>query len=195
MNLYIVRHGETEANIANLVCGQMDTPLTINGIEQAKKLSNRLKLIDFDYCYTTPLQRAYRTAELVYPSGVFTQVNALMETDTGDTSNWTVEKLYEFDHRYKFHGINYDLKYPNGESIFDLFQRTIDWLNHLFKNNMGEKNILIVGHGGTVNSILHHLLSVPMRLYPAFNVKNATYAKIHCDLDKNLNRLLDFNKR
>lgn len=194
MIFYLVRHGETEANVARIVCGQLDTPLTEHGREQAIYLSTRLKDKDFDFCFTTPLQRAYETAQLAYPRGEFKKIDALVETNTGDASYLTIDEFYNSDVRYSKHGQYSNLKYPNGESIDDLYKRIVDWLECFISNNSQANNVLIVGHGGTVNAILHYFLSVPILRYPAFQVKNAAYAEVRVDLKNNVTELLEFNK-
>src|SRR5579872_7049036 len=63
--LYIVRHGETQWNVERRVQGQIDTPLTEHGKEQAKALGNLFKTIHFDAVFSSDLLRAQRTAELI----------------------------------------------------------------------------------------------------------------------------------
>ena len=64
MSLYITRHGETDYNVKNLVCGISDARLTEKGIEQAKKLAVSLQSVNYRYLYVSPLQRAVDTANL-----------------------------------------------------------------------------------------------------------------------------------
>lgn len=195
MNIYIVRHGETEANVKKLVCGQLDTPLTQQGIEQAKKLAHLLADVEFDLCFTTPLQRAYKTAELSFPKHKFEKIAQLMETNTGEASEIREEDFIKENVLFKNHGFNFNLKYPGGESIADVYHRMSNWIDSIFQNNPDAKNILIVGHFATVSMLLHYLLEVPLQLYPAFHLDNASYTKIVCDLESKRNRLFIFNKR
>ena len=67
MIIYLVRHGQSEANISNYYQGQLDTHLTQEGFEQAQKVALRFKEInDFDIIYTSDLKRAYDTAKAIY---------------------------------------------------------------------------------------------------------------------------------
>ena len=195
MNIYIVRHGETEANVKKLVCGQLDTPLTQRGIEQAKKLQSTLKKINFDHVITTPLQRACQTAALAYPEKKFIEISDLMETNTGDMSLWTLDELQAFDPRFLQHGMHADLKYQNGESIRDLYHRITKWFAAFVNENKNDNNILIVGHGGTVNVILHYIFQIPITFYPAFSVENASYTKVYLDAETNQRNLVEYNKK
>lgn len=66
-DLYLVRHGQTELNVRNILQGWHDSPLTARGREQA--LATRAAFEDrgvtFDHVYSSPLGRARRTAELI----------------------------------------------------------------------------------------------------------------------------------
>ena len=62
MSLYITRHGETDYNIKELVCGISEAMLSDKGIKQAQKLADLLRNIDYKFLYVSPLQRAIDTA-------------------------------------------------------------------------------------------------------------------------------------
>lgn len=63
--LYIVRHGETEYNLQDILQGQTDSALTKYGEQQARKLARQLKQTNFDAVFASDLLRARRTAEIV----------------------------------------------------------------------------------------------------------------------------------
>lgn len=65
MDLYIVRHGETDWNVARKLQGQSDTMLNENGIEKAKITAQALKDLELTHIFSSPLKRAYRTAEIL----------------------------------------------------------------------------------------------------------------------------------
>lgn len=65
MKLYIIRHGETDWNKQKKLQGQSDTELNEYGIELARITGEALKDVPFDYIFSSPLTRAYRTAELI----------------------------------------------------------------------------------------------------------------------------------
>ena len=64
MNIYIVRHGETDWNVQLKLQGRADIPLNATGIEQAEQTGAHLKKagISFAKVYPSPLQRAVKTA-------------------------------------------------------------------------------------------------------------------------------------
>ena len=65
MRLYLVRHGETDWNTERKLQGQVDIPLNEFGKNLAVKTGKGLENIRFDVCFTSPLQRARQTAELI----------------------------------------------------------------------------------------------------------------------------------
>ena len=65
MKLYFIRHGETDLNIVKRLQGATDIPLNENGEAIAIETGQGMKDIHFDMIFTSPLKRAYRTAELV----------------------------------------------------------------------------------------------------------------------------------
>ena len=65
MKLYIVRHGQTDYNIDNKVCGISNVELTDLGKQQAIKAREQLEDQKIDYIFASPLQRAYDTAKII----------------------------------------------------------------------------------------------------------------------------------
>ena len=65
MDIYLIRHGETDYNKVRRLQGVTDIPLNARGIELAQKTAERLKDIHFDRIYTSPLIRARKTAEII----------------------------------------------------------------------------------------------------------------------------------
>lgn len=197
LRLYLIRHGETEANVKSQVCGQMETPLTSRGVEQARLLAQYIAVekIAPDFFFTSSLGRAKATHELVFPGQSAEVVAAFNETDTGSVSEWSFTQLHEFEPRFRQQGVHSDLRYPHGESISEVYARMSNWIEStVFAGRFpSEKSVAIVGHGGTVNSFLHFLLQVPLRQYPAFPVGNARLVEVVVDLNDRLANLVRYN--
>ena len=65
MDIYLIRHGETDWNKTKRLQGVTDIPLNACGIELAEKTAEGLKDVPFDRIYTSPLIRAKKTAEII----------------------------------------------------------------------------------------------------------------------------------
>ena len=83
MRLILVRHGETNENKNKVVQGFLNTTLSKIGIQQAKKVANRLKDEKIDFAYSSDLDRAKQTAKEQQP--ILTRTAEL--TKTGRMAN------------------------------------------------------------------------------------------------------------
>ncbi|KAJ7080359.1 phosphoglycerate mutase-like protein [Mycena belliarum] len=63
--IYVVRHGETQANRDGVVQGQLDTELNAAGLEQARRVARALRAVHFDAAYSSDLLRALKTAQII----------------------------------------------------------------------------------------------------------------------------------
>lgn len=189
MKIYLIRHGQTETNVAGLVCGQMDTILTPHGHEQSKRIGEKLKSISFSRHFVSPLKRAKETASYIKEIQHFVEVPDLMEMNTGEYSPLTVKDLLSKDPRYAHQGRHQFLKYPNGESLSQLHHRISSWFSKEIHQWQDLENVLIVGHEATVSCIIHHLFQIPLDRYPTFIIPNAGGAIVHLDRELNQARL------
>ena len=82
--LYLVRHGETAWSLTGQHTGRTDIPLTEKGEADARKLVRRLHAVTFNRVFTSPRQRARRTAELAALNRPAEIEPDLAEWDYGD---------------------------------------------------------------------------------------------------------------
>ena len=81
--IYIIRHGQTELNNRQLLQGRSNHPLNEAGIAQGREAASLLKDVSFSAVYSSPLQRAVQTAELVAPGVIPVMDERLVEMDYG----------------------------------------------------------------------------------------------------------------
>lgn len=143
--IYVVRHGETEWNALNKVLGRTDMPLNSNGINQAKELAGMLKDLKPDVFLSSPLIRARQTADIISAeiNAEYSVDDRLIEQDFG-----TFEGIDRFAREYQDAKREYFVRYPGGESFFDMAAR----IYPLIKELEG-KNALLVTHGGVCRVI------------------------------------------
>ena len=89
-NVYLLRHGATEANLAKparLQGRRLDPPLAKLGVRQAEATRDFLAIRPIDHCYCSPMLRAVQTAAIVAaPHGLSpTPLEALTECDVGES--------------------------------------------------------------------------------------------------------------
>ena len=98
MRLIIIRHGESVWNREGRYQGQMDAPLSELGLRQAEALAERLRNEPLDAIFTSPLQRAARTAEAIaryHPHVPMHTALALLEIHHGEWQGLLVEEVIE----------------------------------------------------------------------------------------------------
>lgn len=155
MKLYVVRHGQTLANIEKTVSGDKESPLTIEGIKQAVALGEVFKDIKFDVVFSSPLLRAIDTARLITKKTVRID-ERINERDYGlnegkPIKNTNPDELWDYK-------LNTD-KYEN-ETVKDLLKRTKDFINFL-KENYKDKTVLVVTHSGVSRAIYYTINKIP----------------------------------
>ena len=153
MILYLLRHGQTDWNIKGRVQGWTDTLINDTGVEQARLAAQKLKRYDIETIYSSDLKRAKKTADIVsgYLDLPVHYTKRLREINFGKAEGVKkTDLIAKFPHiSPAFNDINnperYEVRYPNGESIGEVQQRFIKFVNKL--SDEGRKNVLIVTHG------------------------------------------------
>ena len=141
MELFLVRHGETEWNAAGRFCGHSDPPLTQRGRDEAALLRGLIGRESFDRAVSSPSIRALETARIAYGEPEVDE--RLRELDFGDLEGlvWS-ECSAEIRARLG----DYDtFQAPGGESVRDLGARVLRVLHDL-----GAGRHLVVTHGGVI---------------------------------------------
>lgn len=96
MKLFVIRHGQSQANLGKRYTGQFDTPLTEHGIEQAKAVQPILAPFRFDKVYSSDLSRAADTCANALPGVEFERTALLREYDVGTLVGKTWDEVGDF---------------------------------------------------------------------------------------------------
>ena len=155
--IYIIRHGQTEKNRANVLQGRSDIPLNDSGRQQAEEVKNQfIKAgIHFDLVYTSPLIRAVQTAAIIAESIPQLTDDRLIEMDYGpyegmDLTN-PAPKVLEFFRDFVHNPA------PNGmEPLQAIVVRLGSFLEEI-REEAAEKNILISTHAIAMKGTLEYL--------------------------------------
>ena len=160
--LTLIRHGETGGNVDRVWQGSTDTPLNERGLAQAARVAAYLgeRCADASALYSSPLQRAYRTAEVIAEAvGLAPQIDeALTEYHLGC---WEGKTYHDLQHEHRlWHHIKRDPDFaPHGgetpRQVTDRFTRA---LLRIARSHPGER-VIVVAHGGAFSMSLGHLLA------------------------------------
>lgn len=154
--IYFTRHGETVWNRQFRFQGHKDSDLTDKGVLAAELLADRIEEIELDYIISSPLMRAYSTAEIVRGS----KDVEIIKHDGLKEINLGVFEGMSFADIKKEHPKLLDLiesdpinnRYPNGENLREFYNRVVDAFKDIIENYRN-KTTLIVAHGGTIKCI------------------------------------------
>ncbi len=192
MEIYLIRHGETDYNKQRRLQGIGDIPLNARGIELARRTAEGLLDVPFDKIYTSPLIRAKKTAEIIRGSRDIEIIptDSLLEISFGDYEGLTVrEEDYNipdpefrnfFDAPHLYHTP------PNGESIEQMRERTTSFIRQVMEDPKQEgKTILMASHGAAIRGILSGLQGLPVsRFWEGGVHKNCAVSLIRAELGK-----------
>lgn len=157
MSIYVMRHGETLGNIAKVLDGRRESPLSENGKVQAKVAGEFLSMIDFHKVFTSPLSRAIETAKIATRNKYSVNIeNRLIERSCGEFEGLPFDAI----DREKYWNYYDDSQYISVEPIKELFDRVHKFLDEL-KKDYGDKDILIVTHNGVTKAIKCYFEGIP----------------------------------
>ena len=160
MKIYLMRHGETEWNKIGKFQGQVDTPLAKVGILQAQKTSEGMKEIPFDCIFSSPLKRAYMTAQIIRGDREIPLIrdNRLKEMSFGIYEG---RRLAGFNKPGRVRAMRFrndPVRYrppKHGETFEELIARTSGFIREEILPLEGKMDtILITAHGAAVRSII-----------------------------------------
>ena len=153
MKLFLVRHGQTEANLNQLYVGQGESKLTELGIQQAKNLAPVLENIEFQKVYSSDISRAVQTCRLAIGKEPI-QTPLLREIDEGEFCGLTVAERNE---KYGGNPVRrWDYTVVNGESADMVAERLRKFLK-MFEEDPCE-NAIAFAHNGVLGCMLRLVL-------------------------------------
>jgi len=176
--IIFLRHGQARNNTERVLAGRSPgIPLTETGVKQANDIGMFLKSFNISHIYTSPIERAKNTAEIV---GKYTQVIPTVD-----------ERLYELE-MGKFSGMAYDelfakhgnvfLKFYQGdptieengvETFHQVKRRVLDIVDHTKDAHSG-KNVLLVTHMDPIKAMISNVLNLNARSLFELIIANAS---------------------
>lgn len=151
MKVYVIRHGLTELNKKKKVNGEIDEPLAPEGIQQAKAAIPFLPK-SIKHIYTSPLQRAKQTAEII-SSELNLRISSpdeLTEIHMGSLAGNSWEEMAEgLELKKKHRTVQFDYRPYGGESVKEVKKRVTKFLKKV-KRKHRDNEILIITHGGII---------------------------------------------
>lgn len=179
--ILLIRHGETTWNVERKFQGKTDIPLSEAGKAQAAALATRMRKIDVDCIYSSPLQRAAETAMLfAKEKGLeVTTCEALREVDFGRWEGLTLPQIKQaYPEEYAqcrkdpvTHGFRHGLSYQE-------VQRQIRGFIHEYVTENPAENIAVVSHNVILKMLILTLLDLPEHMVHSFYLDNCSISAV-----------------
>jgi broad specificity phosphatase PhoE len=165
MKLYMVRHGQSEANQNGLHSGWGDFELTPLGEAQALAVGEKLKGLVFDKVYSSDLKRAIRTQELALPGVNCERTPLLREKNVGELVGKSFAKLTEqLGQSYVDNKREGDFSSYGGENYEDFFERVQKFIKEIERS--GHQNVIAFCHHGVIRLMPHFILGFKVDVTP-----------------------------
>lgn len=175
LRLFVVRHGETDANLNRFLQGVSNGPLNANGRLQVERLANHLKNIALDHVYASDLQRAVDTASAI------AQLHGLSVEPDSQLREWNIGELdgqpaAVYHKLVKETGLpvsHFDP--PGGQKLSEVRSRADAFLRKIIDEQLGEV-VLVCSHGDFMRQMVGSILQIDVDKATTFHFDNASYS-------------------
>jgi len=203
MDLYLIRHGESTANLNHAHAAWLPVPLTETGIAQAKAVGQLVRNIPFDRFYCSDIYRTVQTFDHAFGQDHPREYCTLLrEANSGRLGG----KLHadcakEYGELYDRVRKTWEFNLFGGENGDEVLARAAAFLKKMEELPEDVKYVAAVSHGGLIRAMAAHLVNQPLGSFPMvlsncgicvlrFNRKKGAWSIIHwnvgCQLsDKN----------
>jgi len=187
MELYLVRHGESEIPADSV---QADYPLSALGREQARLLGERFRGLHLDHLLTTPFQRTRETAAAIAATTGVTLIEepGLGAIDAGELQRVPFSQRRERWPEYYAQPPNPAMDYAHfgGESAAGFYERvTGAFVERIWERHWREPvTLLVVCHAETINALLHHMLRMAWEGWMTFSIDHTSVSMLDVRLER-----------
>ena len=152
MNIFLLRHGETDWNRAQRLQGHMDIPLNQNGRAQINHAAEILSDLHpgIDLIVSSPLSRAYESAEIVADRLAYEKADIIIEPLLIERCFGAGESLTIDERCERYPG---DI-YPGMEPLEDMLRRAHSVFEKIVTTYEDKQNILVAAHGAILYAIV-----------------------------------------
>ncbi len=185
ITIYLSRHGETAYNADNnRYCGRTDIPINQKGLSQAKMVQEQLSEVEFTAVFSSPLVRAYQTAQIISGKEVFKDLR-LIEADFGLWEGKTREEFVG-EMPESWQAWNEDPGIARAGNTGETGTQIVDRLGSFFKElceKYSSGTFLVVAHNGVNRLFLAHKLGMPLKNYRRIVQNNSSVTRFTLDKD------------
>jgi len=182
MQLYLVRHGETESNKQKRYQGWMESPLSEQGLKQAEKAGLFLGGKNIDSVFCSDLQRAIHTARVIGSfCGLQPEITPMLrEIHFGRWEGLTYEEIEAQwgEEVRRWFDDPFTRSAPEGETVEEVGERMLAFIEKLEANRPDCREAVVVSHGGSIRALLQHVLDLDRDSFWDLKVGNASISLV-----------------
>jgi len=180
--LLLARHGQSVSNAVRRFQGAQDVALSELGARQADALGQAIRRLPIAAVYTSPLERARRTAEIAAAGlGVpLTPVDDLRELSLGEWEGRTVEEIRALpgDPYEQWVRDPVACVPPGGEPLPEVQARVVSAMADIAAAHPNGQQVLVVCHGGVISAYLAHCLGLPLSSIWRLTLSNGSITEV-----------------
>jgi probable phosphomutase (TIGR03848 family) len=187
--IFLIRHGRSTANNKGVLAGRLPgVELDAVGIDQAHAVAHKLKRIEFNAVYSSPLPRCINTAKIITTSQKKAPKilieNRFTECDYGSWSGKKLSKLATLSLWKVIQNSPSQAKFPNGESMVDMAHRASSSLLEILQQSKKKsQKIAIVSHADVIKSLLAFAMGLHLDNFQRLIIDPASVSKINWSND------------
>ncbi len=189
--LLLARHGQSVSNAVRRFQGVQDVALSELGERQAAALGQALRHRRVTAVYTSPLERARRTAEIAVEGlGLsLTQVHELRELSLGDWEGRTVEEISRLPGDPYTQWVRDPVAClpPGAEPLADVQLRVVGAMSEIAAAHPNGQEALVVCHGGVISAYLAFCLGLPLGSIWRLTLSNGSITEIAPPIVRSVN--------
>ena len=161
--IIFLRHAQAENNTERILAGRTEgVHLTKTGIEQAERIAKYLKPLDISAIYSSPIERASHTAEIVANNSLdYNLDDRLTEIDMGKFTRMKYDDMFaKYGNIFlKFYENDPVIAEHEVETFPDVQKRVLDMVDHVLKKHKNE-NVILVTHMDPIKSMLAKVMNL-----------------------------------
>ena len=180
--IIFLRHAQAENNTKRILAGRTEgVPLTKVGIEQSERIARYLKPLDISAIYSSPIERASHTAEIVAKNNSldYELDDRLTEIDMGKFTRMNYDDMFaKYGNVFlKFYENDPVIAEHEVETFPNVQRRVLETVNHVVEKHKNE-NVILVTHMDPIKSILAMVMDLKPKTLFELIITNASITVI-----------------
>ena len=175
--IFLIRHGETQANRLGIFRGRTDIPLSETGLKQADELRRYFQSRPVEQVFSSPLRRARETAAACFPGHCIILDELINNLDLGAWSGRPKREIQLEQPRQWQRWISRPerMVFPGGESLSDVYARCQRFLQKLTTPPLA---VAVVSHRAVLKTMLAAALGLKDHYFWKFHLDNASVTEL-----------------